>query len=127
MAPADLVFDVLVFVLLALAELQLVQSRFQHVVGDRAVAVLRSVRLTLHYDSRRNVSNSHGAVGFVDVLTACARGSVGIDSQIAFIDFDLDRVVHNRVNPNGCETCVAPSVGIEWRDSHQPMNTRFAL
>ena len=56
---------------MALAELQLVQSRFQHVVGDRAVAVLRSIRLTLNNYSRRNMSNSHGAIGFVNVLTSC--------------------------------------------------------
>jgi hypothetical protein len=49
--------------------------------------------LTLDNYSRGDMSDPDGRIGDVDVLTATAGGSVGVDTQIIRIDVDLDVVV----------------------------------
>ena len=47
------------------------------------------------------VGDAHGGVGGVDVLAAGARGAVGIDLAVAFVDLDIDIVIDHRIGPDG--------------------------
>src|SRR5258706_9013482 len=79
----------LVAIGLELAQFQLVQARFQHRHGFRAVAVLRAIILALYHDARRQMSDAHRRVGLVDVLASGSRCAVGVDAQIGGIDIHL--------------------------------------
>ena len=57
---------------LALLQLQLVEPRTQHLPGLVAVLVLGAARLAGDSDPGRDVGQTHGGVGLVDVLTAGA-------------------------------------------------------
>src|SRR3546814_8608530 len=74
---SDLGLGVFHFLLLghALAHFQLVQTRFKHLHGFGAVAVLRPIVLALYDDACGGVRNPHGRIGLVDVLTARAARS----------------------------------------------------
>ena len=39
------------------------------------------------------MGNTNGGVGFVDMLTACAAGAVGINSQIGRVDLNRNRFI----------------------------------
>src|SRR5690606_5183216 len=91
-----------------LLQLELVEARAQHGEGLGPVAVLRAVVLTGDHDAGRQMGQADGAVGLVDVLPAGARGAVGVDAQILFVDLDLDAVVDHRVDPDAGEAGVAP-------------------
>jgi hypothetical protein len=77
----------------ALAHLEVVQARAQALPGHVAVAVLAAAVLALHHDAGGDVRQAHGRVGLVDVLTARARGAVGVGAHVGRVDVDLDRVV----------------------------------
>src|SRR5258708_14607502 len=77
----------LVAVGLELAQFQLVEARFQHRHGFRAVAVLRAIILALYHDARGQMSDAHRRVGLVDVLAARAGCAVRVDAQIGGIPF----------------------------------------
>src|SRR5208282_2969206 len=75
-----------------------------------------------HHDIGREMRESYGGVGLVDVLAARTRCAERVDSQICGIDYYLDRVVNRRKNKDRRERGMAPRVGVVRRDSHQPMN-----
>ena len=100
MSPADVGLGVFQLLLLglALAQLSLVEARFEHCHCFGAVTVLRTVVLALDNDAGGQVSDPHRRIGFVDVLAACAGRAVSVDAQIGRIDLDFKRVVDFRVN-----------------------------
>jgi hypothetical protein len=57
--------------------------------GPGAVLVLGALVLALHDDARGQVGDAHRRVGLVDVLAAGAAGAVGVDAQVAAVDFHL--------------------------------------
>ena len=80
-APTDFALFTLYLrqLLLALFPLFLVKTRLQDFNGAFTVLDLRSLRLTRHNDSGRDVRNAHGRIRRIDVLTACTTGAVGVD------------------------------------------------
>ena len=64
-----------------LFHLEFVQLRAQHAHGAFAVLVLRAFVLALATMPGGNVRDAHGGVGGVDVLSALAAGTVGVDAQ----------------------------------------------
>src|SRR5216117_1087094 len=112
----------LVAVGLELAQFQLVQARFQHRHGFRAVAVLRAIILALYHDASGQMRDAHRRVGLVDVLTARAGCAVGVDAQIGGIHFHLDVLVHLGIDENAREGSVAARVRIERRLAHQAVH-----
>ena len=46
------------------------------------------------------MGHAHGAFGLVDVLSARARGTIDIDAQVFFVDFDID-IFHFRQDGDG--------------------------
>src|SRR2546421_4502944 len=103
----------LVAVGLELAQFQVVEARFQHRHGFRAVAVLRAIILALYHDARRQMRDAHRRVGLVDVLASGSRRAVGIDAQIGGIDLDLDVFVDLRIDEDAREGGVAARGRIE--------------
>ena len=126
-APADVGLGVLELLLLglALAQLELVELRFQHRHRFGAVAVLRAVVLALDDDVGRQVRDAHRRVGLVDVLAAGAGGAKGVDAQVGRIDLDLDRLVDFRIDEHAGERRVAARVRIERALAHQPVHAGF--
>ena len=95
MAPTDIGLAGFYFVLLGLsfANFILIQACPQHRHRFIAIAVLRSVVLTLHDDIGGQMGNAHGRFGLVDVLATGSGGAKYVDSQIGRIDVDLNRIV----------------------------------
>ena len=124
MAPADVGFRILEFLLLvlALAQFLFVQARFQHGHGLGAVAVLRAIALALHDDAGRDVGNADRRVGLVDVLAAGAGGAEGVYAQVGRVDLDLDRIVHFGIDEDAGKRGVAPRVRIVGRFAHQAVD-----
>ena len=52
--------------------------------------MLRTLILTFNNSTRRQVSYSYSRFGFVYMLTACARRTVGINLQIGRVDIDFN-------------------------------------
>src|SRR5713101_278353 len=110
---------------LELAQLQLVQPRFQHRHGFRAVAVLRAVILALYHDAGRQMRDAHGRIGLVDVLSARAGSAIGVDAQLRGIHSDLDALVDFGIDEHARERRMAPGVRVERRLAHQAMHAAF--
>ena len=68
-----------------------------------------------------------GTFRSVDVLTAGTAGTSKAYVDVGRVDVDVDRVVDHRIDGNGREARVAPGVGIERRDAHQPVHACFGL
>src|SRR5262249_7099895 len=66
-----------------------------------------------------------GGVRGIDVLAAFTRGTIRIDPKILFLDDDLNRVVDSGINGDRRERSVAAFIGIERRNSYEPMHTRL--
>ena len=124
MTPADIGFAFLqrLFFLIAFAHFLLIQTRFQHQHGFRAIAMLGAVVLALHHDIGGKVRNAHCRIGLVDVLAARARRAISVDAQIRRVDLDVDGFVHLRVNKYAGERRVAAIAGVEWGLAHQAVN-----
>src|SRR5690606_12991469 len=75
----------------------------------------------------RDVGDTDGTVGGIDVLATGTRGAIGIDTAVALVDLDLDRVVDHRVDANRGKGSVTPRIGVERRDANQAMNAGFRL
>src|SRR3989454_2052834 len=123
-APADVGLLLLELRLLgaALAQLGLVELRFQHRHRLGAVAVLRAVVLALHDDAGGQVGDAHRAVGAVDVLAASARGAVGVDAQVSGVDLHLERFVDLGIDEHAGEGRMPARIGIERALTHQAVD-----
>src|SRR5882672_6595718 len=77
------------FLGLLLAQLPVLDARRQHRESLFLVLVLGAPVLAFHDDAGRQMRDSHGGVGLVDMLAACARGAVGVDSKFRGIQHDV--------------------------------------
>ena len=48
--------------------------------------MLAAIVLALGHNARGNVSDAHSRICFVDVLTTCTAGAVGVNAQICRVD-----------------------------------------
>ena len=112
---------------LTLLQLGLVQPGLQLLHRLGAVLVLRTVVLGGDHDSGRHVGDPDRAVGGVDVLTARARRTVGIDAQLGFVDLNVDVVVDFGIDPDAGEAGVAAGVAVVGADPDQPVDPAFGL
>src|SRR5690606_20144684 len=126
-APAHISFGDFQLLLFrhARAQLHLVEARLQHLHGFRTVTVLGTVVLTLHHNARRKVGDTHGGVGFVNVLTARTTGTVRVDAQVCRVDFHLNRIVDLGVDEYTGKRGVAAVRRIEGALAHQAVYTCF--
>src|SRR5690606_30338948 len=98
-----------------------------HVHRRGTVLVLAAVVLAGDDDPGRQVGDADRGVGSVDVLAAGARGTVGVDPEVALVDLDLDVVVDHRVDPDRTEARVAPRRAVERADAHEPVHAALGL
>src|SRR5687767_7981811 len=84
--------------------------------------MLRALVLTLDHDARGEVGNAYRRVGSIDVLTAGACSSVGVDSQVFLSNFDFDVFVYFRINEQGSKGGMPPCSLIEGGNSHQAVD-----
>ncbi len=89
------------------------------------VLVLGASALALDDDAGRLVGDAHGRVGPVDVLSASATGTIGINAQIGRVDVDLDRVIHFRINKYRGKRGVATIARVERRFAYQAVHAGF--
>src|SRR5713101_1184411 len=89
--------------------------------------MLRALVLAGNYNPGGQVSEAHRRVGLVDVLTAGATGTVGIDSQVFRADVHLDGLIDVRVNEHRRERGVAARVCVKRGDAHQAVDAGFGL
>ena len=103
--------------------LALQQPCLEHLHGQLPVLVLGALVLALDHDARRQVGEADGRVGLVDVLAAGALRAVGVDAQVVVGDLtDLDVVLDLRQHLHQREGGVAPLLGVEGADAHQPVD-----
>src|SRR5690348_5032289 len=112
---------------LALLELGFVKPRLQLLERRSAVLVLRPLVLAGDDDPCRDVGDPDRAIGRVDVLPTRARSAVSVDTQVRFVDLDVDVIVNFGIDPDARETGVPSRVGIVGADSNQAMDTAFGL
>ena len=70
--------------------------------------MLAAVILTLNNNAGWLVSNSNGGVRLIDVLPPGPGRPECVDTAVAFIDFDFNRVVNLGLNPDAGKACVTP-------------------
>ena len=80
-----------------------------------------------HDDARRDVRQADRGFGLIDVLAALAAGTVDVDAQIGFVDFDVDIIVDFRDDVDGGERRVATGVGVERGDADKAMDAALGL
>src|SRR3546814_9726902 len=68
--------------------------------GFGLVLVLRSLVLASDDDSSRNVGDAHRRIGRIDMLPARTGSAIGVDLQVAFVDFNINIVVNHGINPD---------------------------
>ena len=73
------------------------------------------------------MGDAHRRIGLVDVLAAGARGAVGIDAALGFIDLDVDGIVDHRIDPDRGEAGVAARRAVIGRNAHQTVHAAFGL
>ena len=86
-----------------LFQLELEHSCTQDLHTDVLVFMLRSFVLTLDDDPGREMGNADRRIGRIHVLPAFASRSIGIDSQVFFVDYDFNLVVDLRIDRYGSE------------------------
>ena len=105
-----------------LLQLQLRQLGPQHLHGVVPVLELAALRLAEHHDARRQVGQTDGGGGLVDVLTACTAGSVGINTDIIRLDFNFRIILNFRHNIAGRKRGLPSACAVEGRHTHQTVN-----
>src|SRR5690349_10492890 len=100
---------------LALAQLQLVEARFQERHGFGAIAMLRAVILALYHDACGQMRDAHGGIGLVHVLAARAGRAIGVDAELSRVDLDFDVLVDFRIDEHARERSAPARVGVERR------------
>ena len=82
MAPTHIGFCVFHLLLLGhpVTHFEFKQARLQHLHGLSAVAMLRAIVLALHHDVGGDVRNTNSRIGFVNVLTTCTAGAIGVNA-----------------------------------------------
>ena len=129
MAPADVGLGVGhgLGCCLAPLQFQFIQACPQHLPRLFAVLVLGPARLTGHHGIGRNMRQADGRIRLVDMLSARARGAVGVGAHVRGINVDLDGVIHHRRDADRGEGGVPLGCRVIGADAHQPVHTRFRL
>ena len=73
------------------------------------------------------MNDTDSRVGLIDVLTACAAGTVGSNLDVRFRNNDGIVILKLGHNLNRCEGCVAAARCVEGGNTHKSVNSVFAL
>src|SRR5216683_2262690 len=113
------------FLGLLLAQLSVLDACRQHRESLLLVLVLGAPVLAFHDDAGRQMRDSHGGVGLVDVLAAGARGAVGVDSKIRGIQYDVTDCARLGQHRYRASRRVNAALGLGSRDSLDAMAAGF--
>lgn len=69
--------------------------------GLAPVLVLRTAILTFDDEAGRQVGDAYRRIGFLNVLTACARRAEGVDADVRRVDVDFFEFVSLRHHRDG--------------------------
>ena len=83
------------------AFLRVTNARRQYRQGLRLVLVLRTAILTFDDEAGRQVGDAYRRIGFLNVLTACARRAEGVDADVRRVDVDFFEFVSLRHHRDG--------------------------
>ena len=87
--------------------------------------MLRSFILAFDDDARRQVSQPHGRIRFIDVLTARARGAIRVDTQVGRIDLNgFNFIGFGQYSDCACRRVNTP-LRLGSRYALHPMGARF--
>ena len=87
--------------------------------------MLRTAILTLHHQASWEVGDADGRVGFVDVLTARARGAEGVDADVGSVDGDVFQLIGFRHHRHGTGRCVHTALAFGGRHALHAVGARF--
>src|SRR3546814_10039172 len=73
------------------------------------------------------MGDTHRRIGRVDMLSARARGAIGVDLEVALVDLNLDIVVDHRIDPDARKARVAARRAVVGRDSDEAVDAAFGL
>ena len=71
--------------------------------------------------------DAYGGAGRIDALSAGAAGAEGIETEIGFLDVQLDIVAHIGNDVHRCERGMPTAGGVEGGNADQAMDTALAL
>ena len=71
------------------------------------------------------MGDTDGWGGLVNMLAACAAASVGIDSEVFLIDFDIQVFFNIGHDIQGYKGSLAFALCVEWGDPHQAVHSFF--
>src|SRR3974390_1691899 len=110
----------------ALLHFEIVEFRTQHFHSHFSVLVLAALHLTGDNDTRGNVRDADSGFDLVDVLSALAAGTEGVEFQVLGLDVHFDAVVNLRNHKNRSERSVAATGLIKGRNANEANKTGFA-
>ena len=93
----------------------------------RAVLVLRAVVLAFNDETRRQMGDADGGIGFVDVLAAGTRCAEGVDAQLRRIEHDFGDFVGLGHHRDGAGRGVDAALGFGDRHALHAMAAGFEL
>ena len=97
-------FDFLqIFLVLLLRKIH--QFGHQYLHGDFTILVLASLILTGDDDVGRNVGDTDGRIGFVDVLAAGPAAAVGVYADVIGIDIRLPAALNGEIRTSRWTPC----------------------
>ena len=109
-----------------LLHFELVELRTQHAHGTFAVLVLRALVLATDDNSGGIVGDAYRRIRRIDVLPAFSAGTIGIHSQVFWLNVYFDAFVDFWRDVHAGKGCVPPFGLIEGRDTHQSVHADFA-
>ena len=109
-----------------LLQLCLIQAGTENFHGALTVLMLAALVLTLHHRACGQVGNADGGLRLIDVLTACARGAIGVDLQLGGVDSELHLFClgHDR---HGGGRGLNATRGLRLRDALDAVGARLEL
>ena len=98
---------------LAFAELGFIKTALQNRHGLFLVLMLASAGLADSDYAGRDMRDTDGGVGLLNVLTAGAGGAERVNAQIGRIDFDFERIVDFGNDEHRSKRSMTACVGVE--------------
>ena len=71
------------------------------------------------------MGNTHGRIGFVDVLPAGAGCTIRVNPAVTFIDIYFNLVINNRIDADRSETGMPSGIAVKRRDPYQAVDAAF--
>ena len=88
-----------------------------------SVVKLRTCLRILDHDARRNVSYTHTGLDLVHILSAGSARAICVPLKVSGIDFNLDRIIDQRIHEDRRECRLTLSLSIERRNTYKTVDS----